>query len=124
MRRRCRVTLRLSGFLEDLDAAQTIARLPSLMVSTEICGPSTRSSSLPLWSKSVLYAPSLRCRNTATVRVAAAQIISATVVVFPTKNRGAYVVLYVMSGIQALNAYLQISVLAQSAQVFGLEVDR
>lgn len=40
------------------------------------------------------------------VKVDAAQTMRATVVTFPTRKRGAHSVLYVMSGIQALKAYL------------------
>jgi hypothetical protein len=52
------------------------------------------------------YALSLLSRYTANASVVAAQTIKATVIEFPTKNLGAYVVLYDSKGIHALNAYL------------------
>lgn len=42
----------------------------------------------------------------ASVNARAALTIKPTVTELPTKNRGAYVVSYVISAIQALNAYL------------------
>lgn len=52
------------------------------------------------------YALSLLSRYTASANVVAAQTIKATVIEFPTKNLGAYVVLYDINGIHALKAYL------------------
>ena len=48
----------------------------------------------------------LLSRYTASANVVAAQTIMATVIEFPTRNLGAYVVLYDSNGIHALKAYL------------------
>lgn len=53
-------------------------------------------------------AASLLCKNIASDSVNAAHTMNATVVEFPTRKRGAYVVLYVNSGIHALKAYLSL----------------
>lgn len=51
--------------------------------------------------------------------VIAAQTINPTVIEFPTRNLGAYVVLYDNSGIHALNAYLSRRSASQSIEYQG-----
>jgi hypothetical protein len=56
----------------------------------------------------LLFLTSRRCSNNANVKVNAALTIKPTVTELPTRKRGAYVVSYVISAIQALKAYLSI----------------
>jgi hypothetical protein len=69
-----------------------------------------------------LFLASRRCSNNANVKVNAALTIKPTVTELPTKKRGAYVVSYVMSAIQALKAYLAIVDTDQLLSLAAIEI--
>jgi hypothetical protein len=72
-------------------------------------GPSHSSAELREAADLALFA-SRRCSTKASVKVKAAHTIKPTVTELPTRNRGAYLVSYVINAIQALKAYLDITV--------------
>lgn len=70
--------------------------------------PSHSSAELREAADLALFA-SRRCSTKASVKVKAAHTIKPTVTELPTRNRGAYLVSYVINAIQALKAYLFIT---------------
>lgn len=72
----------------------------------QLCAGYAGARAGPCENTEFAFLASRRCKNNANVKVKAALTIKPTVTELPTKKRGAYVVSYVISAIQALKAYL------------------